>query len=77
MSSCVGALMSICTLYHINTCTFNIGNNPISCVNSFEHLVHVIKNQLTDDADIPKRSDFVGNSNNVLCFFSKLSSLIK
>jgi len=33
--------------------------------------------QLTDSAHILKRrSDFVGKSNNVLCFFSKLSSLI-
>jgi len=54
------------------------GNNPIKYVDSFEHLSHVIANQLTDNADIFKRgSDFVAESNNVLCFFSKLTSLIK
>jgi len=53
-------------------------NNPIEHVDSFEHLGHVITNQLTDNADILKRkSDFVAKSDNVLCFFSKLSSLIK
>jgi len=50
----------------------------LNYVDSFEHLGHVITNQLTDNADIHKRrSDFVGESNNVLCFFSNQSSLIK
>jgi len=58
--------------------TFYVGNNPIAYVDPFEHLGHVITNQPTDNADILKRrSDFVAKSNNVLCFFSKLSSLIK
>ena len=47
-------------------------------VDSFEHLGHVITNQLTDKADVLKRrSDFVEQSKNVLCFFSKFSSLTK
>jgi len=63
---------------YIKNCTFYVGNNSIKYVDSFEHLGHVITNQLTDNADIlKKRSDFVGNSNKVLFFFSKLSSLIK
>ena len=63
---------------YINNCTFYVSNNPIEYVDSFAHLGHVITNQLTDNADILKRrNDFVGQSNNVLCYFSKLSSYIK
>jgi len=63
---------------YIKDCSFYVGNNPIEYVDSFEHLGHVITNKLTDNADtLKRRSDFVGKSNNVLCFFSKLSSLIK
>jgi len=63
---------------YIKDCTFYVGNNPIEHVDSFEHLGHVITNQLTDNADIlMRRSEFVRKSNDVLCFFSKLSSLIK
>jgi len=62
----------------VKDCTFYVGNNLIEYVDSFEHLGHVITNQLTDNADILKRrSDFVGKSNKVLCLFSKLSSLTK
>jgi len=65
-------------LDYTEDCTFCVGNNPIKYVDSYEHLGHVVTNQLTDNADIRKRkSDFVGKSNNALCFFSKLSSMIK
>jgi hypothetical protein len=63
---------------HLRNCTFHVGNNPIEYVDSFEHLGHVITNQLTDNADISKRRyDFVGKVNNVLCFFSKLKPCVK
>jgi hypothetical protein len=62
----------------MNNCTFCVGNNPIEYIESFEHLGRVITNQLTDNADnLTRRSDCVGQSNNVFCLFSKLSSLIK
>jgi len=62
---------------YIKDCNFYVGNYPIEYVDSFEHLGHVMTNQLTDNADIHKSwSDFVAKSYNVLCFFSKLSSLI-
>lgn len=65
------------SVFAINSIIY-VGNNPIEYVDSFAHLGHVITNQLTDNADILKRrSDFVGQANNVLCFFSKLSSSIK
>jgi hypothetical protein len=63
---------------YIKKCTFYVGDNPIEYVDSFAHLGHVISNQLTDNDDILKRrSDFVGQANNVLCFFSKLSPCVK
>ena len=63
---------------YIDNCTFYVGSNPIEHVDSFAHLGHIITNQLTDDADIlNRRNDFVGQSNNVLCFFSKLNSFVQ
>jgi len=79
-SKCPVVLSLICRFFndYINNCTFYIGNNPIEYVDSFEYLGYVITNQLIDIADMFKRrSDFVGQFNNVLCFFSKLSSLLK
>jgi len=79
-SQCLVVLPPKCRFLgdYIKDCTFYVGSNPIEYVDSFEHLGHVITNQLTDNVDILKRrSDFVWKSNNVLCFFSKLSSLIK
>lgn len=61
----------------VRQCTFYIGDNPIEYVNSFEHLGHIITNQLVDNDDIIKRRNtFIGQVNNVLCFFSKLKSCI-
>ena len=63
---------------YIKNCTFYVGNNPIENVDSFTHLGHVITDQLIDNAGILKRrSDFVGQANNVLCFFNKLTSSVK
>jgi hypothetical protein len=56
---------------------FYVGDNPIEFVDHFVHLGHVITNQLTDSDDILKRRhEFVGQVNNVLCFFSKLKSCV-
>jgi len=77
-SKCLVVLPRKCRFLgdYTKDCTFYVGNNSIE--HPFEHLGHVITNQLTDNADILKRrSDFIGKSNNVLCLFSKLSSLIK
>ena len=61
-----------------DNCTVCVGNNQIEHVASFAHLGHIITNQLTDDADIlNRRNDFFGQSNNVLCFFSKLNSFVQ
>jgi len=77
-SKCLVVLAPKCRFLcdYIKDCNFYVSNNPIEYVDSFEHLGHVITNQLTDNADVLKRrSNIFGKSNNVLCFFSKLSSV--
>ena len=57
---------------------FNIGNNPIEFVQSYSHLGHIINTKLSDDDDIlSRRCSFVGQVNNVLCYFRKLDSHVK
>jgi len=58
--------------------SFFIGSKPIEFVSSFSHLGHVITDNRDDGPDITKRSgDFIGQVNNLLCFFGKLSSDVK
>jgi len=60
------------------TCTFFISGNPIAFVDSFSHLGHLLTNKFTDSSDVLKpRGDFVGQVNNMLCYFCKLTSFIK
>jgi hypothetical protein len=57
---------------------FHIGNNPFECVKSYSHLRHIINTNLSDDDDIlARRFSFVGQVNNVLCYFKKLDSFVK
>jgi len=61
----------------VRECTFCVGDSPIEYVESFVHLGHVITSHLVDNDDILQRcNDFVGQANNVLCFFSKLKSSV-
>jgi len=53
--------------------SFSIDGNPIERVESFSHLGHVITSSLSDKQDVCfRRNCFVGQVNNVICFFSKL-----
>ena len=62
---------SLCT--SMNECNFNIGGNPIENVTSYPHLGHVINSSFNDNDDIKhRRQQFIGQSNNVFCFFAKL-----
>ena len=59
-------------------CTFYIGDKPIEFVDSFSHLGHLITNKLTDSFDVLKRrTDFIGQVNNMLCYFRNLNSCVK
>jgi len=53
-------------------CPFFIGGNQIEHVESFSYLGHIITCNLSDKNDIHyRRNCFIGQINNVLCFFSK------
>ena len=64
--------------YDVSKLNFTINNYDIEFVDSYKHLGHVISNTFSDDVDIgEKRSTFIGQANNVLCYFAKLSSNVK
>jgi len=53
---------------------FSIGGIVIEYVGSWPHLSHVITNNGSDKLDImtmSRRCNFIGQANNVLCWFSK------
>jgi len=59
-------------------CEFSIGGNPAEFVESFAHLGHIISSKLDDSDDIiNRRNSFIGQSNNILCYFNKLDMLVK
>lgn len=60
------------------SCIFTVGGNDIENVDHFVHLGHVFNSQLHDSVDIERCGNmFVRQTNNVLCYFSKLDSLMK
>ena len=57
---------------------FSIAGNIIENVVSWPHLGHVITNNDSDQLDIMSRScSFIGQINNVICWFSKLDCCTK
>ena len=53
-------------------------HKPMEFVSSYVHLGHLLTDSLRDSCDILKRrSDFVGQVNNVLCYFQKQRSDVK
>ena len=66
------------TCSYAKECSFSINNQQIDNVESFKHLGHVISSQMEDASDIIcRRNDFVGQVNNLLCNFRKLSSGVR
>ena len=62
----------------LTSCTFYIGGKPIEFVESFTHLGHLITNRMDDSADIlERRSNFIGQTNNMLCHFGKLNPYVR
>ena len=58
--------------------SFTIGGNSVEFVTSFVHLGHVISAKLDDELDVKDACcKFIGQTNNVLCFFSSLNSVLK
>jgi len=57
---------------------FVIGGKEIEFTDTFVHLGHVIRSDMDDNDDIENQScKFIGQTNNVLCYFGKLVSDVK
>ena len=66
------------TRRNVQYCEFVVQGKPMEFVSSYVHLGHLITDNLDDSCDISqRRCDFVGQVNNVLCFFQKLCSAVK
>jgi len=58
-------------------CSFFVANKMIDNVDRFSHLGHIITSSLLDGDDIvQRRNTFVGQTNNVLCIFNKLNTMV-
>ena len=67
---------SLCTSF--NQCLFSIGGRPIEKVDTYPHLGHIISAKADDTDDVMRgRSHFIGQVNNLLCFFGKLELFVK
>lgn len=70
-----------CSLHHYGhnyNMRFQINGNDIEFVESYKHLGHIINSTFDDNDDIAdKRAVFIGQANNVLCYFGKLSARVK
>ncbi len=59
-------------------CVFHIGGNVIENVAQYSHLGHIITSCSQDCEDIRfRRNCFIGQANNVLCYFNKLDIAVK
>jgi len=57
---------------------FYIDGRMIDLVQSFSHLGHLITSDSDDGEDIMiRKHSFIGQVNNTLCYFGKLSSFVK
>ena len=63
---------------NFDECIFYIEGAPIKSVHSVTHLGHLITSSLADDDDIEKCcGSFIGQVNNVFCYFRKLNSFTR
>jgi hypothetical protein len=59
-------------------CSFLINDKIIENVNHYSHLGHIINSSFNDDDDIlHRRNSFIGQANNLLCFFNSQDILVK
>jgi len=62
----------------MGNCCFFVGNKMIDNVDRFSHVGHIITSSLLDGDDIvQRRNTFVCQTNNVVCFFNKLNTIVK
>ena len=60
----------------MNNCCFSVGGTPLARVDSYVHLGRIINCQLNDNDDI-MRNRFIGQSNNILCYFNKVDLFVR
>ena len=78
MINAKGSLNCHVHAYKCNDIVFKINKCCIEFVSSYKHLGHVINNRFNDDDDLyDKRASFIGQANNVICYFNKLSADVK
>ena len=57
---------------YLSECRFTVNGKPIELVQSFQNLGRTLTTQLNDVSDIiAKQNAFIGQTNNVLCFFQE------
>jgi len=67
-----------CLKQLLDKCDLKIGGKATEFVSSYSHLGHLLTDDLGDSEDIMKRQgDFIGQVNNVLCFFRQQASAVK
>ena len=62
------------TRRNVQYCEFMVHGKPMEFVSSYVHLGHLISDTSCDISQ--RRCDFIGQVNNVLCYFQKLSSAV-
>jgi hypothetical protein len=63
---------------NLKGCRFYIGGRCIENVSSYSHLGHIINCKFDDKDDILQRkNNFIGQANNVFCFFKSLDMHVK
>jgi len=79
-SKCLVILSNACRYLRplLQENVFYVDGKLIDFVSSFPHLGHIITDTLDDGPDITKRlGNFIGQVNDILCFFGKVSCDVK
>ena len=62
----------------MSSCCFSVSGTTVVNADSYVHLGHVINCHLNDKEDVThRRNCFIGQSNNVLCYFNKLDLSVR
>lgn len=57
---------------------FKINSQEIEILDQYKHLGHIINSELDDADDInDKRAAFIGQANNVICYFGKVNAYVR
>jgi hypothetical protein len=77
-SKCLAIMPRSKRYLDVSSINFYIGGKVVESVESFAHLGHIINSKCDDYEDILHiRNSFIGQANNLLCYFGKLDMLTK